>query len=306
MACFFPIPAFRSNPTPVFPKGQIFFTEHKIKGAYLPLKIPCGHCVGCRLDKAREWAIRCMHEAKMYEANCFITLTFSDDALQRRKHRFLDKRDFQLFMKRLRKMFGAGIRYYHCGEYGDKFGRPHYHACIFGFDFPDKKLWTVKNGQRLYRSEALEQLWPYGYSSIGAFDFNTAAYVARYTLKKKYGSASKVHYQHVDQTTGEVIEVQSEYSTMSRRPGIGRAWFDQYRGDVFPRDRVLVKGRELRPPRYYDKIFEVEFPSDFHRIKVKRLNRAKQNKVDNTVERLDTRRKVAELNLKQLKRSFET
>lgn len=305
MSCYYPIDAYRSMPNSAFPKGQIYFVEHKVPGAYTKLKVPCGHCVGCRLRRSREWAIRCTHEAKTHSQNCFITLTFNDESLSKRRNKFLDKRDFQLFMKKLRKRFGSGIRYYHCGEYGEKFGRPHYHACIFGFDFPDKKLWRVINGSKLYRSQALEELWPYGYSSIGAFDFNTAAYVARYVLKKKYGSAASYHYEVTDTTTGEITSVQPEYSTMSRRPGIGAAWFRRYYRDVFPRDHVIVQSREMRPPKYYDKLYEAVFPSDFDRIKTNRVEKAKKNLLDSTPDRLETQARCAEHSIKNLKRSYE-
>ena len=118
----------------------------------------------------------------MYDDNCFITLTYSNQHIP--ADGSLDVRVFQKFMKRLRKRFGDGIRFYHCGEYGSLLGRPHYHACLFNFDFPDKYLWKENNGQKLYRSPSLEELWPYGYSSIGTVTFESAAYVARYILKR--------------------------------------------------------------------------------------------------------------------------
>ena len=168
-----------------------------------PEKLPCGQCVGCRLERSRQWAIRCMHEAQMHEDNCFITLTFNPESLDDRSNPWsLDVRDFQLFMKRLRKKYGAGIRFYHCGEYGELNKRPHYHACIFGFDFPDKRLWKVTNsGHRLYISESLDELWPFGFCTIGNVTFESAAYVARYIMKKVNGDAAADHYEWIDEDT---------------------------------------------------------------------------------------------------------
>ena len=176
------------------------------------IQLPCGRCVGCRLDKSREWAVRCVHEALLHDKNCFITLTFNDDNLNEKGS--LVKRDFVLFMKKLRKKFGSGIRFFHCGEYGSQFQRPHHHAILFGFDFPDKVFWKLKNGHLLYRSSSLEKLWPYGFSSIGECNFETCAYVARYVLKKVNGDMAEEHYAGRE----------PEYVSMSRMPGIGHDW----------------------------------------------------------------------------------
>ena len=152
MACFRPLTAYK------FKSGDIVFDFH-IHEEHLVeemLKLPCGKCIGCRLARSREWAIRCVHEASLHEHNCFITLTYDDDHLP--MNNSLDLRDFQLFMKRLRFKFGNGIRYYHCGEYGDNYRRPHYHACLFNFDFADKKIWKCDKKNKLYRSHDLEQV----------------------------------------------------------------------------------------------------------------------------------------------------
>ena len=120
--------------------------------------MPCGQCIGCRLERSRQWAIRCVHEASLWPDNCFVTLTFDDDNII--SSGSLVKADFQKFMKRLRKRFGKGVRYFHCGEYGDLLGRPHHHACLFNFSFPDRYLWSSSGGVNLYRSPTLEELWP--------------------------------------------------------------------------------------------------------------------------------------------------
>lgn len=192
MPCFKPLDAWR--PIDSSSKKLVFSYNAKHCGSVTPdLQVPCGRCVGCRLERSRQWAIRVVHEASLHERNCFITLTYSD--LHLPDDRGLHYDHFQLFMKRLRKKYGDGIRFYMCGEYGDKLGRPHFHACLFNHDFDDKKLWqTTPSGSRLFRSSDLESLWPYGFSSIGDVTFESAAYVARYIMKKVGGDAADEHY----------------------------------------------------------------------------------------------------------------
>lgn len=243
----------------------------------------------------------------MYEKNCFITLTFNDENLN--KKLTLVKRDFQLFMKRLRKRFlDESIRYYHCGEYGTLLQRPHHHAILFNFDFPDKKLWQVREKIPLYRSEILEELWPYGFCTIGQATFESAAYVARYILKKITGDRAAAHY-------GDRLP---EYTTMSRRPGIARAWYDRYKSDVYPHDYVVIRGgRRCRPPRYYDSIYDLEEPKKFKKIKYNRTKNALFNVMKETGqnarlamlkglsrERLAVMERAKELQVKRLIRSI--
>lgn len=269
----------------------------------LPVKVPCGQCIGCRLERSRQWAIRCVHEASLYEANCFITLTYDDEHLPR--DRSLDVSVFQKFMKRLRKRFGSHIRFFHCGEYGEQFGRPHYHACIFNFDFADKYLFTVRRGNRLYKSPSLEELWPFGYSSIGDVTFESAAYVARYIMKKVTGAPADAYYSFVDDLSGEVFDRKPEYTTMSRRPGVGKGWLEKYRTDVFPSDFIVLGGRKMRPPKFYDRQFEADFPSDYEKLRKKRVRKGKKRGSDNTPERLRVREKVQEKRVSILKRECE-
>lgn len=179
MPCYSPLPAFKG---PVKENGKISILWKAPEGTE-KLDLPCGKCVGCRLNRSRQWAIRCMHEASLYDKNCFITLTYDDEHLP--KNRGLDVSHFQNFMKRLRKEYGQGIRFFHAGEYGSKTRRPHYHALLFNHDFVDKSLIAVRNDHRLYVSPSLQRLWPFGYSSVGDVTFESAAYVARYSLKKK-------------------------------------------------------------------------------------------------------------------------
>lgn len=235
----------------------------------MPVSIPCGRCGGCRLEKCRQWAIRCVQEASLYDENCFITLTY-DDAHEPAGGS-LAKRDFQLFMKRLRRRFSdRRIRFFHSGEYGERSGRPHYHSILFGFDFPDKVLWTTRQGHRVYRSAELEKLWKLGLSEIGSVTFDSAAYVARYIQKKLDGPVGESAYFGVDEETGELMEIEKEYSTMSRRPGIGKPWLDLFGDGVYTHDSVVVRGMEMRPPRYYDGLYELVDPSQMKALKRRR------------------------------------
>ncbi len=211
-------------------------------------------------------------------------------------------------MKRLRKRFsGSTIRFYHCGEYGEKTARPHYHACLFGFDFPDKRLF--KRGRQpewdLYTSEILTEVWGMGHCVIGAVTFQSAAYVARYIMKKITGDAAEAHYEVIDPDTGEIVQRQPEYTTMSRRPGIGAGWLERFHSDVYPADMVIVNGKKMRAPLYYDRQFELTNPKDFRHMKGKRKRKAKKHAANNTPERLRIREKVQDLKVKQLKRPLE-
>lgn len=208
-------------------------------------------------------------------------------------------------MKRLRKEIAPRkVRFYHCGEYGSGPGQhPHYHACLFGYDFPDKYLFRTVRGVNLYRSPLLEALWPDGFSTIGDVTFESAAYVARYIIKKQTGDQAKQHYQHVTHD-GEILQLQPEYTTMSRRPGIGKDWFDKYQTDVFPNDSVIIKGREQKPPRYYANLYEHTYPDEMEQIKLKRKEKSKLLRKDSTPERLAARQEVKQAQVNLLKREL--
>lgn len=283
--------------------------------------VPCGQCIGCRLERSRQWAVRCCHEASLYKENCFITLTFNDYSL--RENGSLNKKDFTKFMKRFRKKFGEGIRFFECGEYGSKLGRPHHHACIFNFDFPDRQLWQIRDGVRLYRSEQLEKLWSkrikpeevenyptdlvwydmknrpnvkMGFCTVGDVTFESAAYVARYLMKKIVGKNSEDHY-------GEKIP---EYINMSRKPGIARDWIKEYETDVYPHDYVVIRNDiKCKPPKYYDYIYELTNSSEMDNIKFKRKLRLLDKDFIDDRRRLPVKEKCCQLKVSKLKRSLD-
>lgn len=250
----------------------------------------------------------------MHASNCFITLTYDNEHCP--KDYSLNYEDFQLFMKRLRKRYtGKTIRFYMAGEYGESFDRPHFHACIFGHDFEDKKVFKrTSTGSTLYTSKILEELWPHGYSSIGDVNFESAAYVARYIMKKQTGKARldekgnlidpEQHYEFCDLETGELIKRTPEFNKMSLKPGIGQAWFDKYMSDVYPADQVVVRGKKCRPPRFYDGKFKKLFPDTFDDIQYARELEGRSRFEDNTLERLAVKEKVALAKLSLLKRKL--
>lgn len=244
MACFNLLDAWKSD------SGEIKFFDN---GGGRYLQLPCGQCVGCRLERSRQWAVRCMHEASMHEHSCFVTLTFDQEHLP--TNGSLDYRPFQLFMKRVRKSSGCRVRFFMAGEYGDMNWRPHFHALLFGVNFSDRCLLShLDSGSDIYRSESLNALWREGYSSVGDVTFESAAYVARYCLKKVTGPAALDHYRRVDPVTGEVFSLAPEFCRMSLRPGIGAEWFKKFRSEVFPHDRVIVRGKVAKPPKYYSRL----------------------------------------------------
>lgn len=219
-----------------------------------PLELPCGRCMGCRVAKKQEWALRAMHEAQTAEGvTAFVTLTYSDEYLP--EDMSLEVKDWQNFAKKLRKRVGP-FRFLACGEYGDNL-RPHFHALIYGVDFTeDRWCHQVRGQHKVYRSDLLEHCWPKGFSEIGDVSWSSAAYVANYVTKKMGGDLAEEHYRRVDPLTGETWSVRPEFAVMSRRPGLGKEWFSRYWRDVYPRDEVWMNGKRYRPPKYYDGLLQ--------------------------------------------------
>lgn len=318
MSCFHPITAYRAPPG--FQArganfGGIVFDDRlsNIEGVE-KLKLPCGRCVGCRLEKSRQWAMRIVLEQQMHDASCFITLTYNDEHLPTNKS--LDQEDVTLFLKRLRKYldtdYGKKVRYFYCGEYGSQLGRPHYHLCLFGFDFSKTRKfykWTP-SGDALYIDSELEKIWGKGFCPIGSLTFDSAAYTARYILKKLNGDIADEHYQ------GR----KPEFICMSRMPGIGADWLKKYSSDVYSKDYIhLRNGIKARPPKYFDRLFaqmhepdqisdDVVEPDDeykrFLALKKKRKEYA-ENDLENTPERLAQREEFTRLTLKNKRRTLE-
>lgn len=249
MPCYSPLRAFQQ-----YAGAPLFFGE---SGKGSMLFVGCGQCVGCRLDYARTWAVRCTHESKMHASNCFLTLTYDDAHLP--ADLSLYHRHFQLFMKRLRESLSENsrplIRYFMCGEYGSINSRPHYHSAIFGFYPEDAVYWqTTKAGFKLFTSAYLDSHWQLGRVFVGDLSFESASYIARYVLKK--ADADLPMREIIDVTTGLTNYRAHEYSKMSLRPGIGASFVEKYGTDVFPHDRVVIRGVKSPVPRYYNVLLE--------------------------------------------------
>lgn len=286
----------------LFREGKSFLKENS-------LSIPCGRCMGCRLERSRQWAVRCMHEAQLWSDCCFLTLTYSDDFLP--ENGSLVKKDLQDFMKRFRRSYSGfeflvsesfeqkeilyPIRYFACGEYGDGLLRPHYHLIVFNFDFKDKEVHKVQNGLRYYTSKQLSALWGKGHCLIGDVTFDSCAYVARYCTKKVTGDKAEDHYQGRE----------PEFMTCSLKPAIGRVWLDKYgKTDVFPGDYVVSNGVKCKPPRYYDKRFECIDPEAFDAVKSARAVRGELKAFDNTFDRLKVKEVCMESRIKAFSRDL--
>jgi hypothetical protein len=276
--------------------GPISFSEIKDSRE---IRLKCGNCLGCRLERRDMWALRCYCESKMHRDNCFITLTYDDEHLP--MHGSLCYRDFQLFMMRLRKRCGSGIRFFMCGEYGENFDRPHFHALLFGHRFDDI---TPANGvfshSRCYRSETLEKLWTKGFSTVGEVTFASARYTAAYCVKKVTGPLAEEHYKRVDTRTGEIVTVTPEFAHMSLKPGIGFTYLEKYWRDMYMtgHNAVIVDGKKKKIPRYFDKRMDDLLPLFMDDIEFQRQLAAEPFAVDNTRERLQVREIVESARVK--------
>lgn len=297
MACYRPVAAFRTPDGIVFSESR----RHDIIGR---IDIPCGQCLGCRLRRARDWSLRCLHEASLFEDNCFVTLTYGRDKLP--PDGSLCYRDYQLFMMRLRKeLFPRRIRFFMCGEYGPLNLRPHYHACLFNVDFPDKvQAGKSGAGEVYFNSPLLDKLWSHGRCSVQPLTRQSAAYCARYIVDKVTGDAAEGHYSFAD-GDGVLRFRTPEFSRCSLKPGIGARWFERFGRDVFPHDYVVADGQKFAPPKYYDKLMRRSGDARMDAVEFAREKRARSASADNTDERLAVREVVHRARVRNQKRELE-
>jgi len=241
----------------------ISWSKKRFSKEFAPFQLPCGQCLECRLDYARQWAVRCIHEAQMHENNCFVTLTYSDESLKSPK---LIYKDFQDFMKRLRKTQDSPIGVFVTGEYGERTKRPHWHAILFGYQPRDSVLkYTSVRGDRVFDSPTLTKLWGHGIAEYGSVTFESAGYCARYAAKKLVHGRDDEHEFH-------------PISKKSNKHAIGKKWLEKYWPDVFNVGHVVLpEGRGTCPiPRYYEKWLKEHHPDAFLRY----LQTTKQEKID--------------------------
>lgn len=283
MACYHPrmMVAVGKNPSGRTKYVFIPYNEQE-RGQPDVVVVPCGKCIGCKLEYSKQWANRCMLEASLYprEWSHFLTLTYNDENLPIRRYGdhnqykaySLDKPALSAFLKRLRSYYKDhfdhdGIRFFGCGEYGNNTFRPHYHLLLFNCPIDD--IQTIgKNalGDLYYRSDVIEQCWHFGFVTIGEVSWESCAYVARYVTKKAgKNKPNEFYYDH---------HIQPEFVLMSRRPGIGRGFYEQNRDRLYQFDSVYLSGekgsKEIRPPKYFDRLMENDDPDTIENLKALR------------------------------------
>ncbi|WNK12519.1 MAG: replication initiator protein [Microvirus sp.] len=298
MTCYKPLPAFKCS------DGSIVFHEKQRFDIVGDIKVPCGQCIGCRLDRASNWTTRIMHEVASHEKNCWLTLTYDEDHLP--PGGSLHYPHFQTFMRSLRRAIRPiRPRFYMCGEYGSNFERPHYHACIFGYAFTDQALYkSTDTNKFIYQSPLLTKLWPHGQATIGELTRQSASYTARYCLKKITGDLALTHYAIAD-ADGTLTLRTPEFSRMSLKPGIGAAHFTKYLSDFVTFDySITPEGKRTPLPPYYDKLHKRLNPNNADQTKEDRVLKALTHAANNTPDRLQVRETVTNARIKSLKRTL--
>lgn len=301
MSCFAPVTAWYTKEVREG-KRQITF-QRSLAHFPAPLRLPCGKCLGCLQARAKQWAVRCEHERKLHEENCFVTLTYDPEKIP--KGHTLRKRDLQLFMKRLRKnLQPRKVRFYACGEYGSKTARPHYHLLLFGWCPPagERKLLSSSNKRSdLYSSVTLSRCWSHGHCVVGDVTHASCLYVASYISKN---AGCKREYDVIC-ADGEIIRREKEFALMSRNPGIGAGYVDLYHGELIAHDTIVVNGNEMRYPRYYDDRLlkkEVRTQTQLREIRDSRRREARPYKKENTPERRRVREQFENLKMQSFKK----
>lgn len=254
------------------------------------IEVPCGKCVGCRLEYSRQWANRCMLEAQQYENNAFITLTYSDknakwviganrETGEVEPVTTLVPEHLTKFMKDLRRYYEYhynhnGIRFYACGEYGSQTHRAHFHLIIFNLPIYDKeKFFINKSGEQIYLSKTIDKIWEKGLTSVGDVTWNSAAYVARYVMKKIKGPEAEETYKK--------LGIVPEFVRMSRKPGIAWQYFKDNKDAIYECDEIIITGKKgvaekIKPCKYYDRLFDLDSPEAMQSIKEQRRAMAEE------------------------------
>lgn len=318
MACYHPLFAYKSRFTNSDTGKAVirFQPPTHDYDKWEPVQLSCGQCVGCRLEYSRQWANRCMLELQSYDSAYFATFTYNDDHVPRSWYPdpetgealpslTLRKRDFQLLMKRIRRRFPDDkIRFFMSGEYGSETFRPHYHAILFGLHLDDLVHYkTVKEGDcyyTYYNSAKLSSCWldsdgkPIGFVVVGEVTWESCAYTARYVMKKLKGKDYEFYEKH---------GIEPEFTLMSRRPGIAREYYDTH-PSCFDSDYINIStpkgGKKFRPPRYYQKLFEVDQPeksAELREIRKRMAEESTKAKLKNTSLELNELLSVEENNL---------
>lgn len=283
------------------------------------IDIPCGQCVGCRLDYSKQWATRCVLESLQYEHNYFITLTYNNEFLPQKENYVIDYETGEAgekfysaplvpehltkFMKDLREYFRShyehvGIRFFACGEYGESSMRPHFHILLFNCPIPDLEfLKSSFNGDTYWTSEILDKIWsenvgkdengktiykPKGFVLVANLNYDTCAYVARYMLKKQKGFDDKLVQKGLTVSFYDKLGLIPPFTRSSRMPGIAKDYYDKERDKIYEYDEIIItngKGiaKKVKPPKYYDRLYDVDNPEDLQRVKNNRSESAENS-----------------------------
>ena len=289
MSCYRPWTAYKA------PDGSV---SQKMKPDAETLRLPCGRCIGCRLERSKTWSLRCRHEASTWTHNAFLTLTYDDDHIP--WHGSLCTQLPRRFIRYLRRNITGvelapgsddrrPIRYFGCGEYGSKRARAHYHILLFNVRFDD----VQKYGRDTYTSSLVSKLWPYGTHLIGNVTPASASYVAGYALKKVSAWEKEQKYSVADFETGEVVQRVPEFAMMSLKPPIGYYWYEKYKAELGA-GYIVADGSQVAIPRLYRDKLAVHDPALHERMQWNKFKQAKSfDPADRTEERLAVREEVA-------------
>lgn len=306
MACYSPLNAFKTTTPNKNGKFPIVFKEEGTLGAR-PVTIPCGKCIGCKIDKSREWTIRCINELTVHDSNCFITLTY--DNVHVPENQSIDIKDFQDFMRELRRKYAPKkIRYFACAEYGEQGDRPHFHAILFGIKFDDSLDYVI-NGKKLWSSGELSKIWTKGFNTVGEATSESISYVAGYVSKKIQREMENEGFVNIESGEDDIWFRKREVVMMSRRPGIGYMWFKRYHKSIMKDDFLINEGFQFKVPRYYDKLHEAIDKGNHDLVKYNReYGYARQrfkNKEEKDTKRMRTKERLQLRKLKLKTRSYE-
>ncbi|QCS36588.1 replication initiator protein [Capybara microvirus Cap3_SP_472] len=274
------------------------YKDEKIKiiGTHKYSLVPCGQCLGCRLQRSAEWADRCTLEMEENPEQCwFLTLTYNDENLpyidefttkkgitytdtEGTWNGCLQKKDIQDFLKRLRRRWeykysAHNIRTFYCGEYGPQTERPHYHMICFNLPItPDMMTIQKLNWEKdiLYKCDEIEQIWGKGFVVIEECNWQACNYVARYITKKQTGKLADEYYAQKGQIP--------PFVQASLKPAIGKNYYQENKSKIYENDNIIITGKgkvlKIKPPRYFDKLYDLDYPSDMLRIKKLRERKA--------------------------------
>lgn len=290
MPCYHPIEAWDYSPEQLnfLDKRNILFREPPMELRQEMIRqgrrllLPCRHCVGCRLSKSREWANRVVMEQLYHEDSWFLTLTYDDEHLPRSfpvdkatgeilsVHSSLVKVDLQKFMKRLRFNSHQSIRFFAAGEYGSITYRPHYHLLLFGLQLSDLEVIRKSPlGDEYYISQLISKCWDKGFHVLGKVTWQSAAYVARYTMKKATHGYDPRYY--------DAAGIEPEFQVMSNRPGLARQYYDDH-PDLFDYQSYNVStpqgGRKMYPSAYFRRLYSESHPMQAMQQSLKRSSEA--------------------------------